>query len=49
VNPVPSSAGAAVALALSPASEEQLVTLLVALAALGVRELVSWLSRKRRK
>lgn len=48
MNLAPSSAGAAVALALSPAAEEQLVTLLVALAALGVRELVSWLSRRRK-
>jgi len=47
VNLAPSSAGAAVALALSPAAEEQLVTLLVALAALAVRELVSWLARRK--
>jgi hypothetical protein len=51
VTPLPSLAGASVALVTAPqvASSNELEALLVALAALLTRELVSWLLNRRRK
>lgn len=49
MNPTPSFIGAAVAVAVAPATHDQLESLVVALVALLVREGVSWLFRRRNK